>query len=58
LSTAEVVAADGWLNLVAEDDLTLTAQAATVLARIVREHLEQTQPTHAPAVAGHTGAAH
>lgn len=51
-----VGATDARLELLVEDDLTLTADAATVLARIVREHLDRTQPTHAPAVAGHTGA--
>lgn len=57
-STGEVVSADGWLEIVTEDEITLTAEAAAVLTRIVREHLNQSQPTAAPAAARHTGAAH
>lgn len=56
-STAEVVAV-ARLELVTDDEIALTAEVATVLARIVREHLNRTQPPPAPAAAGHTGAAH
>lgn len=57
-STAEVVTADAWLEIVTEDEIALTAEAAAVLARIVREHLNQPKATAAPAAARHTGAAH
>lgn len=55
-STDGVVTADAWLEIVTEDEIALTAEAAAVLARIVRVHLNQPQPTAAPAAARHTGA--
>lgn len=51
-------AADRGLELVAEDEIALTSEAAAVLARIIREHLEQKQPTSESAGARHTAAAH
>ena len=56
-STAEVVTAGGWLQIVTEDEIALTAEAAAVLARIVREQLNQPKATAAPAAARQTGAA-
>lgn len=50
--------ADDWLKLVPEDEIVLTPEAATVLARIVREHLDQTRPVSTPSATRHTSAAH
>ena len=44
--------------LVAEDEIALTPAAATVLARIVRQHLDREQEKPALSVVGHTGGAH
>ena len=57
-STAAVVTVTGCVQLVAEDEIAITSEAAVVLARIVREHLEQTQPSSAPSAVRRTAAAH
>ena len=46
------------IALVAEDEIALTNEAANVLARIVRQHLDREQEKLGLSVVGHMGGAH
>jgi hypothetical protein len=46
------------VELVAEHEVVLTSSAAAVLARMVRQHLDQQHETDGRSVERHTSAAH
>ncbi|HKC83111.1 MAG TPA: hypothetical protein VKD46_03850 [bacterium] len=53
-----VCAAGAGIELVTEQEIVLTPEGATALARIVRQHLDRHRATPRAGVACHTGEAH